>query len=366
MTVLFVPDYTDGNPYQSNLADELDEEVTYGNAESAFPVVGALLTEDIDVVHVHWLNSYFTAETRREAAFGLALFVLRLAAIRLAGVAVVWTVHNVWTHESAHPWLERRCKRWFVRSTCDRLVVHCEAVTDNLVAELDLDASVRDRVTVIPHGHYVDNYENDCSRATARQQLGVPDSATVFLFFGLIRRYKGVLDLVDAFEQLAAPETYLLVAGNPATETLEAELSRRTESGDRMRGVYEYVPNDDIQQYMNAADVVVLPFQKVSTSGSAILAMSFGKALVVPELGCLPAVVDEAGGVQYDPDRSDGLLRALEAAMDRDLDAMGQHNFERVQSYDWETIADRTQAVYASARETPATHARAPDADQTV
>ena len=350
MSVLFIPDYSDGNPYQSNLEAALTDEVTYGRDDTRFPVCAAVLAGEVTVVHVHWLNLFFKGETRRGVAVRFGLLLLRILVIRIAGVPVVWTVHNVRLHEPEYPRLERTFKRWFVTSgTCGRLIFHCEAVVDVLFEDLNLPSTARNRVDVIPHGHYLDNYANDLSRHEARQSLDIPESSTVFLFFGLIRRYKGVDRLIDAFQAASLPDSRLLLAGNPVTDALEAELSAKSAHDDRIRCVFEFVPDDEIQRYMNAADAVVLPFRDVTTSGSAVLAMSFGNALVVPLLGCLPELLDENGAVFYGQNESDGLRSALERTVDRDLVEMGNYNETAVSEYDWSQIGEQTEAVYAKA-----------------
>jgi glycosyltransferase involved in cell wall biosynthesis len=202
---------------------------------------------------------------------------------------------------------------------------------------------------VIPHGHYLDNYENTVTEREARDALDIDQSATVFLFFGLIRRYKGVFDLVDAFRAASLPDSRLVIVGNPATDTLRAELRLATAADDRIRGIYEFVPDDEIQTYMNAADAVVLPFRRVTTSGSAVLAMSFGNAIVVPRIGCLPELATDEGAVFYDPGDAAGLETSLERSADRDLTAMGECNRRRVGQYDWASIAAQTERVYAAA-----------------
>jgi glycosyltransferase involved in cell wall biosynthesis len=202
---------------------------------------------------------------------------------------------------------------------------------------------------VIPHGHYIDNYENTVSTEEARDVLDLDQSDTVFLFFGLIRRYKGVLDLIDSFRSASLPDSTLVIAGNPKSESLHAELREKTDSTDQIRSIYEFIPDDEVQHYMNAADVVVLPFRKVTTSGSAVLAMSFGNALIVPRLGCLPELVADEGAIFYDADTESGLEPSLERAVDRDLDAMGAFNRRQVSQYDWASIAARTERVYAKA-----------------
>jgi beta-1,4-mannosyltransferase len=354
VNVLFVPDYTGGNPYQANLAAALEADVTYGRGGARLPVVAALLADDVAVLHVHWLNTFLGGDTRRGTALRCTLLVVRLLVARLTGTAVVWTVHNVTMHERDYPRLEYWFKRAFVRTgVCDRLVVHCEWAVDALVATLDLPESVRDRVDVVPHGHYIDSYPNDCSRSEARASLGIDESATVFLFFGLIRRYKGVTDLVDAFRAADLPDARLLLAGNPTTDALERELRERARADDRIHTALEFVPDDEVQVYMNAADAVVLPFRRVTTSGSAVLALSFGRALVVPPAGCLPELLDERGTVFYDPDSESALPRALVTAAGRDLPAMGEHNLFLARDYGWDGIADRTGETYAKAAGEP-------------
>ena len=257
-------------------------------------------------------------------------------------------------HEPQHPRLERRFKRWFITSeTCDRLIVHCEAVVETVIEELDLPSEIRDRIDVIPHGHYLDNYDNELGRFEARNSLELPQSSTVFLFFGLIRRYKGVDALIEAFQNASLANAQLLIAGNPSSERLESELIAQTESDDRIRCVFEFVPDDEIQRYMNAADAVVLPYRNITTSGSAVLAMSFGNALVVPSLGCLPELLDETGAVFFEPTDGDGLVDALETATDRALEEMGRHNEETASQYDWEDIAAETEHTYRKAGPIP-------------
>lgn len=351
MTILSIPDYRDGNPYQSNLDAALAEDVTYGRKESLFPVCREILSGDVTLVHVHWLGGFFEGDSPADLAQRFGLFVVWLALIRIRDLPVVWTVHNVRIHDSEHPRAERIFKRWFVASVCDRFIVHCNAVKEEFVDEYDLSPSVRDRIDVIPHGHYLDNYENEMSRERARDSVGVSDSSTLFLFFGMLCPYKGVESLVRAFGDLSVEESHLLVAGNPVSEAFESKLERQCEQVERVHTDFRFVPDDEIQRFMNAADAVVLPYRDISTSGSAILAMSFGKALVVPRLGCLPELLDEEGAVLYDPDRPGALERALERATERDLEAMGRHNRAAVAEYDWEHIARRTRETYAKVRE---------------
>jgi len=95
---------------------------------------------------------------------------------------------------------------------------------------------------------------------------------------------------------------------------------------------------------MNASDVCVFPFRKILTSGSVILAMSFGKAVIVPEQGCLKDLVDERGAIFLNDARS--LVDCLNQAGKNDLSRMGNHNLQTIQKYDWKFVASKSVNLY--------------------
>lgn len=352
MTVVVLPDFTEYNPYQSNLADALDEDVVFGSGEGLLPILSAALSvEDVSVIHLHWLDPYLQKESTAETAALLLLTAFQLVAIRLIGYPVVWTVHNVVSHESRYPRLERWFKHAFVRfGLCTHVITHCEAITERVIEEYGLPGRTRRRITAVPHGHYKDNYEDTVSRDDARGRFGFDEEETVFLFFGQIKPYKGVLGLVDDFASIDDSDYRLLIAGSPSDDRLEHELSERVARDARIDSVLEFIPEEEIQLYMNAADAVVLPYTEISTSGSAILVMSFGKALIAPRLGCIPELLDEEGALMYSHESENGLRDALLEAEGRDLNSMGEHNARLVRQYDWSNIAERTARIYARAR----------------
>jgi glycosyltransferase involved in cell wall biosynthesis len=124
----------------------------------------------------------------------------------------------------------------------------------------------------------------------------------------------------------------------------------RCQSDKRIRIFPCFIPDKDVQLYMNAADAVVLPFQDVLTSGSALLAMSFGKALILPRRGSLTEIVDNQGGLFYDPKEKAGMYKALQQALTADFSTMGKHNYEEVKRFSWDKIAQKTYEVYSQCR----------------
>ena len=200
----------------------------------------------------------------------------------------------------------------------------------------------------MPHGSYVRQYHVDADPAAARARTGPSGAGTVFGFVGAIRGYKGVDELVEAFTASARPGT-----GRPA-----AHLRQATASPDRARaggargdrpahrpaaGAH---PGGGPLAVLRAADVVVLPFRDILTSGSAILALSHGRPVVAPALGCLPETLPPEAAFLYDPDAPDALAGAMHRAAGADLAAMGVRARAWADGLDWGPIAAETARLY--------------------
>lgn len=353
ITVLMCPDYRESNPYQSELIDALEArevEVSTTSGGWTFPLLGGVRRHGVpDVLHLHWLHRFVITEGRFPAVLAVLLGVrlcFELVLLRALGVRIVWTVHNLLDHERSAPRSEL-ITRHAVARIADRLVVHCEAAVTLVAETYRLPERVSDRIRVVAHGNFADVYENDVSQSTARELLDLPSGTPVIAFFGLIRPYKNVPELIETFERVPG-DARLLVVGNPWNEDVENRVRAASADDERVHTVLEYVPEDEIQVYLRATDAVVLPFDSVLTSGSAVLAMTFGRAVVAPVMGCLPGLIGSEGGYLYAPDDSDGLRVALRKAIDDRgrLREMGRRNREVAQTLDWDGIAERTRDVY--------------------
>jgi len=302
-----------------------------------------------DVLHMHWMPSFelTSAGIRR-----LPSFIFHLRALRRRGLRMIWTAHNLYHAEV----LWRAADRWVTRMAVpylSRVIAHTRTAKDIVCREFRIHD--QEKITVIPHGHYIESYPNVVGRDEARRQLGLPQDEVVFAFVGHIRPYKGVNDLIDAFHRLQAPAR-LVIAGKPIDEKTVRMLHCRIASNNRVILRPGFIPDDMLQFYLNAADVMVVPYQQVLTSGAVVLGMSFGRACVAASLGCIPDMIDEGGGFLYNPRNRDGLAGALEqAAADRGrLAEMGHRNLERARGWDWTSIAVATAGVYARAIGRPA------------
>lgn len=355
MKVLFLPDYTRANAYQRELAGALRDRGVFVSAEPTgrrklLPVAQAIRRHGRpDVLHMHWTEPYISGGRPDVSRMRVLRTLLELRLLRRSGCAVVWTAHDLSRHDRAVDPLELRFNRGLF-ALSGAVVVHCEAARSALLAALLLPSRAGGRVRVIPHGHYAGAYANEMSRAEARTRLELPPTGRVFAFVGWVRPYKGVLELIDAFRQVDDQDARLLVCGQAQDDAYAAQVTQRAGRDSRVITRLEFVPDDELQLYLTASDAVVLPYREIFTSGSVLLAMTFGRAVIAPRRGCIGETLDEDGALLYDASDFSGLVAAMRRALIMDLNAMGDHNRSRLPEFGWDRIADATLAAYRDAR----------------
>lgn len=338
--ILMAPDYRRDNPYQALLAAELEAlgaTVSFPRGYRRVLPLRRMLGQAgrPDVLHLHWLAPYLKGRNAATKAVYAARLVLDVFLVRRAGVRLAWTVHNLVEHEQTHPAIELWCRRRLAR-LADAIIVHSEPAKA-LVA--GIYRAPPERIAVIPHGHYREVYGPALPAAEARARLGLPRQGRVFLFFGMIRPYKGVLRLLAAWAE--TPELHerhtLVVAGEALDPAHRDRVRRAAESAPNVRLRLERVPDEEVSCYFSAADVVVAPFDPILTSGSVLLAHSYGRPVVRPEDPALDMPGLEWDTISYRSEESGGLEFALLSAVEH----MSTNNslLERDALASWQEIA---------------------------
>lgn len=316
------------------------------------------------------------AFARRRQRF-LERFFAALEAYQARGGRVVYTVHNLAQHEGEGGQIELTAMRRML-TLADGLHVHAAYMAGEVQRILDGGAGrpwpapaaapalgspvprtgkPAPLVAVIPHGHYIDAYPNTVSRVAARRALDLPQSVhrspcTAYLFLGLIRPYKGLEELLPAFRSLPDPAARLLVAGRPRPAGYAARLAAQAASDPRVLWHPQFVPDHDVQRWMNAADAVVLPYRHITTSGAAMLAWSFGKPVIAPALPAFIEPMRDAPflGLLYDPADPHGLAEALQQAAHIDWQSHRAPILAWARQFDWPGIGRQFAAFYQQLR----------------
>lgn len=350
-SVIMAPDYTESNPYQQELVTALsthDVTVILTEASLWFPLVRSWWRSDsADVLHLHWITPFIGTDRWWIAALLGFRLLMEIVVLRMLGCQIIWTIHNLTAHDARNPRVDTAV-RMLTGQLSHRLIVHCERARERVDRTYSVAGKCPAEIQCIPHGHFKGSYRTDCSQNEARAELDVDTDCTLLLYFGTIRPYKNVPRLIDTFRSIDAPAARLFIVGTPWTEAIRDDVKSRCAKDRRIRHRLEFVPEDAVHRYLVACDAVVLPFDGVLTSGSAILAMSFGRALVVSDRGCPGELIEDGGGITFSPEDANGFKSALKSVIDgeHDLKSMGQRNQDVVSSFDWNDIAQRTIEVY--------------------
>ena len=211
------------------------------------------------------------------------LFRSLMDALRVRGTKIIWTVHNLKAHEGQHPRLEQ----WFWPAFTKRLDGYIALTSSGQTVARERFANL-DRLKgfVIPHGHYRGEYPLDAG-IDARRELGIAPQARVFLFFGQIREHKNVPGLIRAFRKIVGRDAILCIAGRPTPASVAEELQREAAGDPRIQLHLENIPKERVQFFFRAADLVVLPYRDILNSGTALLALSFSRPILVPSRGAM-------------------------------------------------------------------------------
>lgn len=346
MRVVHLPS-GEANPYQENLAEGLRANGVEATAvELSNPIIFAVLRTlweyDADVAHLHWLDVFYAGDNVFETAIKSVLFLFELLALELLGYSLVWTIHNRTPHDTNWPWYHEAFRHLAFRF-CDAVVVHCEVAADEVIETFGLNEAGHDKLHVIPHGNY-NNYPNEIEQTDARERLSLPAESMVFVFVGQLRPYKGIEKLLDVFSQIPDENLRLVVAGKPVSTEYERSI-RNLITDDRIKLVAEFVPDDELQLYLNAADVMVLPYDDILTSGSAMLALSFGRPVVAPDIGCNAELLGRDAAILYQP--KEGIEYGLQLAIKDDLARRMDAAHARATELGWDRIGRQTRSMYS-------------------
>jgi glycosyltransferase involved in cell wall biosynthesis len=306
-------------------------------------IPGLLRGREPRVLHIHFFDELTQHPNRAQTAVRSLAFLALLRALKLRGVRLIWTAHNLSPHELLHPdWgfvVYRLAARW-----CDAVIAHSYAARTMLE---DSYGSLP-HCAVIPHGSYIDLYGPRRNQAESRATLGLP-SGRILLNIGTLRPYKNIEGLIDAFSLL--PETSrgtLLIVGAAKSQTYAESLRHKVEQTPGAQLRLQFVPDEVLPLYLAAANAVVLPYHSLLTSGILLWALSYARPVIAPAFGPVAELVREGEqGFLFAPGDQDSLRTALERALTHpDLESLGASGLSIAREFAWPRIAAATAECY--------------------
>ena len=260
-------------------------------------VVNQFHDSGVKAVVIHWWHSFHGPCLGRVAR-----------GLNRRGIPPVFLIHNAEPHDGM-PFSSLLTR--YALNGAHALIVQNRKTEENLKTRFP-----DKRLRLVPHPLYTPEAfgESRPNRAEARMALGIDTRAHVLLFFGNVRRYKGLDLLLEAFKKTTVPGLHLLVAGEFYHDA-SALKTRLTESEfmNRVTLLDQYIPNEEVSRVMTAADLVVLPYHRGSQSGVFSLASGHGRPVLATNVGGLPEYIENGvTGYTVPPDDAVAMARTLD------------------------------------------------------
>lgn len=275
--------------------------------------------------------------------FGPA-FASTVGPLRDRGTRVVLVCDNLVPHE--HRPFDVEFSRWMLRNS-DGYLVMSDAV------ERDLDAlkpgAIRRRV---PHPLYAQFDSGRFTRESARAALGIAPDAEVALFFGFIRRYKGLDVLLDAWPRVRARRPVeLIVAGEFYEDAAPYRAQVAAAGGPPAVRLFDhYLPDDEVERAFKAADIVVLPYRTATQSGVTHVAWAVGLPVITTDVGGLAEAIHPGeSGLVVPPEDPAALADAIVRFFADGLAPRLREGVARVRrAHSWDVLSESTLELIGS------------------
>ena len=299
----------------------------------------------VKILHIHWTYNFSRSSGAFFGRIARWWFGIFLDSAHAAGLKIVWTAHNILPHEAIFD--NDVAARRVLTTRSDAII----ALSSHSAQEVSDVLGARE-VTVIPLGP-IELPSRPAARDKTRQALGIGER-TCLTFFGYLRPYKGIENLIIATEQLGHDIIVIITGqGHPDyVQKLDQMVSAANLAGADIRFEPRWRSDDELAELLAGSDVCVFPFVHVDNSGSILSSSLAGLPVIIPDLESLRHI-DHPGVLRFD--HSDP-QRALKAAMVKvaSMEASERANLgnaarEWAMELRWTDIAKATAAVYAKA-----------------
>jgi len=277
MRIEYFPRSTE-NRYQETFADAMARRgISMQPAERIEDQLLISRADQIDGIHFHWIEALIghgSAMQRARAIIGLRRYIRTLKRL---GKILMWTVHNHARHDGGM-WIDALAYRTVARAA-DVIIAHSQWSADYIRARYHPGGSI----VVMPHGNYDGYYHPKKLPAETRRAAGLREDAPVCGVIGSVRPYRGH-ELAIETAALLGDDCQLFIAGKPSTEEYAATLRSLTGKKANIRCALGRLNDDAYAEALHACDIVLLPYNEVTSSGALLSAWSMARPIVATAL----------------------------------------------------------------------------------
>ena len=282
----------------------------------------------------------------------LELFTLQL--FKRNGFKIITTIHDVEDFQKYGTKINAGKYAKFEK-LIDHIIVHSDFAKTSL--EKYFNKFPASHIHKLPHGDSDFLYSANCTVNQAREKLNLPTNKQLILFFGQIKKVKGLDVLLKAFAMLRNqnPNVQLVIAG-PTYKVEEDDYlniirQNKMEADCILR--LEYIPNQLIPYYFKAADIVALPYRKIYSSGVLIRSLDYGAALVASDLDVFKdIIIDGENGILFQTENAEDLSNKIimllaDKSLQQKIRAAAKKTAD--ERFSWKLIGEKVKAIYSLA-----------------
>jgi glycosyltransferase involved in cell wall biosynthesis len=323
------------NPYESQLSEALSSEQDTEEVKESLYEFWKQPT-NADILHIQWPEALYNWKNPQPWE------VARLANILeewSSMASIVTTVHNHKPHNLDN-W--KRLYR-LVYQNSDGIIHMGETSRRWFLDRYDF-ASEKEHA-VIPHGNYT-CFSDRVTSSEARERLDLNSEDWVCLTFGEIRHPEERDLLVEAFDHLGIRSKKLVIAGRLPPLSRRRLRYWRLKYDPRIDIQEGWIPDEEVQLYLRAADTVVIPREGVLNSGNVALGFTFGRPVVGPDEGVIGEVLSRTGNPTHEPGNPKALAEAVEEVKGSQEKLGTRNKNYATEKMNWDTVASQHVDLY--------------------
>lgn len=276
------------------------------------------------------------------------LTLIDLLITKMLRMKVVYTIHDVISFDDSKSCLSLDR---FIYKRADRIITHNNF---SRKAFLSTYNTLSINLDVIPHGNYVPFLDVNTDRTESRDFLGISNDKKVLLFFGIIKKVKGLEILLESLKDIVKkhPDVLLIIAGRVWRNDF-SDYQKIIDQHDLSRYCLirnNFIPQQDVKYYYGASDLVVLPYKRIYQSGVLMMSLSYRKLVLVSDLDPLSEVIsDGENGFVFETENINSLSNKLYYVLDNldNLSLIRETSFNMILTkYGWDRIGSLTRLSY--------------------
>ena len=278
------------------------------------------------------------------------LVLFNLLFVKILFGKVVLTVHDVssFSNSSNSPIIGK-----LIYKLTDRIITHNEFSKSEI---LNVNSNLSSCISIVPHGNYTSFINIQFDKEKSKEQLGIPNNRRILLFFGMIKKVKGLEILLFSLKDVIKrnPDILLVIAGKPWEDDFSTyqKIIDENNLSEYILLHTKFIPQQDVGYYYCASDLIVLPYKKNYQSGVLMMALSYKRPALVSNLPSLKEIIsDNETGFLFKTENVSDLTSKLNIILSDEglMERVRLKGAELINTqYDWGEIGRQTRQAYQS------------------